>query len=280
MTGEIGGGGGPGGAEERPTTLYQRLVEASPYGMFVLARSGHVVAANASFGRLLGVPPAHVLGRGLSEFIHAWDRQCAKLDLAELFRSPTPEHRAAYRVRDGLSGARVLHFTFVPAGTGGRVTGLHGVARDATAERSRERQHDLLLAALEHLDAAVSIFDESGGFLYTNEAHRRTFGGAGGAAPPERVQSLLPDAESRHAYEAGLDTVRREGRWSGVATRRRVSDGALLTVEVTCGIVRDGGEDCFFAVEREVADRIRQQEPRRPAGLRQQGRSRSAPHTG
>lgn len=264
MNGEMDGVDGTAG-EERPTTLYQALVEGSPYGMFALAPNGHIVAANASLGTLLGVRPGHMLGRRLVDFVAQEDRGRARRDVEAQFRSGAGEHHGEYRVRHDSQGTKVLRVTLIPTRTGPRVTGLHGIALDVTEDRSRQRLYLILAAAVEHLDEAVSVFDGSGRFLFVNAAHGRVFGAAPGDAPQQEVRSHLPDAESWYEFEAGLDMVRKEGWWHGRVTRLRLSDGAQVIVEGTWGIVRDRGEECFFAVERDVTERVQQKEKLRRA---------------
>ncbi len=87
------------------TPLFARVFRHSPVGMIIATPDGRIAAANDAFGQMLGLPPATLVGRTLSEvgLIDAGDEE------RRLSATPT-DHRADVPLRLRAADGRLRHF--------------------------------------------------------------------------------------------------------------------------------------------------------------------------
>jgi PAS domain S-box-containing protein len=117
---------------------YQRLVETTPNSVYVLDAEGRFTELNAAGARLIGRSAGEVMGKGFEPLIHPED-----LDrVVGIFRGVVAQasNDVAFEARllrpDG--SCRLAGVTITAIVEDGFVVGVHGVARDITAERAAQ----------------------------------------------------------------------------------------------------------------------------------------------
>jgi len=242
---------------------YRRLVETSPDGIFVLDVEGRITELNDAASRMFGteVDKSGYLGRHFSEFIAAEDVPKKMAAQQAKLSGKARVTNTDLRVHTASGEERIVRFRSTLIKDDGRVSGTHGILRDITEERARERTMRLLTAALDSFNEGVSLTTSDDEVLYANPALTRILGIETEAQRELDVQRILPDDASREQYREMLTTLATEGRWSGRAWRRRLSDGQIIPVDLIAGAVEapDGERNLFFvlheatdSIEREI----------------------------
>lgn len=135
---------------------YRELVEKVSEVIFSVNAEGVVTYASPVVERVLGVPPADVVGRHFSEFVHPEDLP----DLTESFRRTLAGdlHASEYRLRTRDGGYRWVRSTSQPIRDGERTVGLRGVLIDVTQRREAEaalRRYSRRVEAMHEIDLAI-----------------------------------------------------------------------------------------------------------------------------
>ena len=140
-----------------------------------------------------------------------------------------------------------------------------GTCQDITARRIADSKLRRLVTAVEQLtDEAISIIDESGQFLYTNETHARILDYDSAQAGILTIDAFMPDETALQETRQILEEARRGGSWRGVVRRRRVRDGEVVMMDVIVGAIPEDERTLFFEILSDASDRIaREQHLRR-----------------
>ncbi len=130
---------------------WHSLFHQNPDGVFSLDRNGVVNDVNASASRIIGFPREDILGQSYTRFVHAADRSQAERALSRTLGGKG--QHIELRAQDDRGRDRTLDITGIPIIVDGQVIGVHGIAKDVTADRAREHQ----LRALERgLDTSIN----------------------------------------------------------------------------------------------------------------------------
>ncbi|MBB4636680.1 PAS domain S-box protein [Longimicrobium terrae] len=243
---------------------YRRLVQAAPQAIFALDVEGRLIELNPAGERLLGRSAEELLGQNFGTLVAPRDQAASREAFERTLRGEGDEQEQRVHVLGPAGDQRLLSISTTPIVENGRVLGMHGIARDITEERARERQVRLLASALEGLrEQGVSVID-GGRIVYANGAHGRILG----YDPEQReglsVDTFTPDDEAREAIRVAEECVVREGSWSGRMRRRRLNDGVVIPVDVVLGAVQDGARSLLFTIIQDATEKVaREQHLRR-----------------
>jgi PAS domain S-box-containing protein len=119
---------------------YRRLVESSPYAIFVVDAEGRITELNRAAGELLGEDPASLLGREFADLLAPEERERALDEFREQLDGQVEVRDTEVHIVRSDGELRLIEARSTPIRSGERVIGLHGVARDITEERAREVQ--------------------------------------------------------------------------------------------------------------------------------------------
>jgi PAS domain S-box-containing protein len=119
---------------------YRRLVETSPYGIYVLDVQGVFTELNAAAAEVLGRSCEEVLGCTFHQFVAPEQFD----EVGALFREQTAglsdRNELEFEVVRPGGERRLVHIRSTAIRDGDAVVGVHGVGRDITDERAREAQ--------------------------------------------------------------------------------------------------------------------------------------------
>ncbi|HEX8362240.1 MAG TPA: PAS domain S-box protein [Longimicrobium sp.] len=236
---------------------YRRLVTTAPQAVYAIDAEGRFVELNPAGERLLGQTAAALRGRRFDCVIAPGDVAAADEVYARMASGEISSVEVELHVARPDGEERLVRIAATSICDGGAVTGAHGVARDITDERAREREVRLLAAALEGLrEQGVSIFDEDGRFVYTNRTHARILGYDQADLGSLDLAAFTPDAQGERELREILERARQDGGWSGRISRRRLSDGEVIPLELSIGTVEEGGRTLFFVVSSDATEKI------------------------
>jgi PAS domain S-box-containing protein len=240
---------------------YRRLVETSPYGIYALDREGRFTELNPAAEQLLGRPASELLGRRFAEVAAPEDVARVKAVRRRRFAGELKSADSEVHIVNGAGERRLLHVRASVIREGGVIVGTHGTARDITEERAREAEMRLLATALEGLDEGVTVMRFDGQLIYANSTHARLMGYDPETRSLPAVTAFLPDGAEARRLEEIFRVVAEQGAWAGRVRRRRVSDGAVIPVELIVGRVdRTDGESLVFNITRDLTGEIRKEQ--------------------
>ena len=235
--------------------LFRALVENSADGIALLDREGRFLFASASHERILGYPPAELLGRDALSLIHPDDLSRARAVLAEVLARPGRTLVAEYRVRRRDGTWREVE------GSGTNRLGEPGIDalvinfHDITGRKRAERELRLMQNAMRSVSDMVRITDLDDRLLFANEAFLAAYG--------YRLEEILGKPASmfwsRRNPEALTAEILRESRregWKGeVVTSTR--DGRELPIELVTSPIRDdrGALAGLIGIGRDISER-------------------------
>lgn len=135
---------------------YRELVEKVSEVIFSVSAEGIVTYASPVVERVLGMPPADVVGRHFSELVHPDDLP----ELRESFQRTLAGdlHPSEYRVRTCDGSYRWVRSTSRPIHDGERTVGLRGVLIDVSQRREAEvvlRRYARRVEAMHEIDLAI-----------------------------------------------------------------------------------------------------------------------------
>ncbi len=244
-------------AIEHSESHYRRLVTNAPQMIFALDAQGRIVEINPAGTELLGRGAAELLGRHFGEVVTPQDRARAVGALEQL-RAGVPVQADLCIVR--ASGEqRTIHVDASPIRGGDNAGGTHGIARDITQERARDRRMRLLSAALENLGESVTIIDTAGQIVYANARHAEMLGYDAASPPAEGVFAFSPGEEDREALARAIDEARGQGSWFGRVRRRR-TDGRIIPVEVRMQRITGEANPLIFTIGRDITEELEQEQ--------------------
>jgi hypothetical protein len=166
---------------------YGRLLFEAPQPIYILDRAGRFLEVNAAGLDLLARTREELLGARFAEVIAASDREQVVDYYREIVSGQARTLEFETWVVRGGGGRVLIRVSATAIREEGEVVGVHGIARDVTAEwasrRARERsesllreQKDLLETVLENLPVMVAFFREDGQFEWVNRAWEEILG--------------------------------------------------------------------------------------------------------
>jgi PAS domain S-box-containing protein len=219
-------------AKEREAAY--RVFEVSDELLGSASPDGYFTALNPAWERTLGFPREALMGQPFVEFVHPGDREATLAETRRLVSDGTPsvEFQNRYAVKSGgwcwLSWQAAM-----------RPEGLFFVARDVTAHVAAEQRRRMQEHLVEGIDDAILTKTTDGVITSWNQAAESLYGySAAEAIGKPMVDLIVPEDRSD---EVGT-IVSRLLAGDGIrqyTTKRRRSDGTLLTVSLTASLLRD-----------------------------------------
>jgi len=217
--------------------LFRALVENSADGIALLDREGRFRYASASHERILGYPPAELLGVDAFSLIHPDDAERARGAFGQALARPGATVVSEFRVRHRDGSWREIE------GSGTNRFGEPGIDalvvnyRDITDRIRAQRDLRLFQDSMRSVSDMVRITDLDDRLVFVNDAFLAAYGYRSDEALGRPVQMLW----SPKNPEGLAEEIRRESRRSGwkgeVATVCR--DGRELPIELVTSPIRD-----------------------------------------
>ncbi|MFF8807530.1 PAS domain-containing protein [Streptomyces omiyaensis] len=245
------------GATALPPLPRAGVADLLPDAVLIVDDNGTVVGANLAAAALLGRERHAVEGRGVLDFLPAFDWNLTRVppDAGHPGGTRTARHRTTGRTADGRTFAAEIGTVLLDRHTlhDGIPYGASLViaVRDVTpAEDARAELTRALLqaeAVLRTADEALIGTDAEGRIDLVNPAAARLLGGKaaelGGHELRTRLVHLGPDGEPLPAEDTPLSRALRTGRASRLpAQELRTGDGVRLTADVAVRPVTERGE--------------------------------------
>ena len=126
---------------------YRSLFTYNPDAVFALDPRGHFTDANATVCGILERQLDQILGRHFTDMLEADDWSAAIVPFSKALAGEPHRYDFVARTRSG----RTLAFDMInlPIVIDGRITGVHGIAKDITDKRRRDAEMQLLLRSVE-----------------------------------------------------------------------------------------------------------------------------------
>ncbi len=159
---------------------FRTLIENAHDIITILDRAGHVVYQSPSVQRIMGYPPADLIGTSAFDLVHPDDVPVVQEAMGAIVGSPGTLARAEYRYRHRDGSWRRLE-TFGRALPEGSVEGVAVFnSRDVTerweADQALQRSEEHFRALIENAHDLTVIIDASGRFVYQSPSMERIYG--------------------------------------------------------------------------------------------------------
>ncbi|MBI5563765.1 MAG: PAS domain S-box protein, partial [Chloroflexi bacterium] len=233
------------------------VIENMPDGMLVLDTRDHIIDCNPAAQRLLGAPPANLIGQSiyaiLGEYREMFDQYRDQL-----------AGQGEFALNDRRYELRISPLTDRPGPTGGKPAGRLIVLRDVTARRRAEealrRSQAQLSGIIDTAQDAIITLDADQRIVMFNAGAERMFKCRMADVLGQTVERFVPDyARARHAThirafaQTGV-TTRTMGAGHVMALR---SDGEEFPTEASISRVTVDGQDFFTVILRDTTQRER-----------------------
>ncbi len=230
--------------------------------VFVLDAEARITYAGPSAERLVGYPPADLVGRNAYDFVHPDDRGAFRDRARRTLRAPHRPVRLELRLlrRDGewaWTEGIAQNLLANPS-----IAGVLIVVRDVSERRRTEEvmrsSATRAAAILSTTPDAIVTIDEHGAIETFNPAATRIFGFDAAEVIGRPVNILMPEPHrSRHdeyiARYLATGDGGAVGRCRELTARRK--DGSLLPIELTIGEAVLGERRVFTGVIRDISER-------------------------
>jgi PAS domain S-box-containing protein len=234
---------------------YQELFEDAPVMMaFTREESGEPIVENCNrrFASELGYSSAELCGRPLAEL---YTEESAQRLLDQGGYEQALEGEFAPQEREFVTADGERRVTLLQAtprrNDDGEVVGTHALYVDIS-ERKRAQS---VLERAEAMEASIdgmAILDESGEYVYANDAHAEVYGYDSPAAlVGNSWRMLYDDAEAQRLEGEVFRELSGGGEWRGEATGTR-ADGTTFPQELSLTRLEDGSTVC---VVRDITER-------------------------
>ena len=242
--------------QARSEAHYRRLVSASPYTIYALDAEGRFTELNRAGEALLQRDSASVLGTHFGGVLAPEDLEETQGHFADLARGAMETVVMEISLMRPSGERRRVSITATSIREDGRMTGVHGIARDITDKQELMAEMRLLHLALGSLSQGVSIVDESGRVVFVNRAYTEILGIGSAAAAQEYLDGLVLDAEAREQNEEILRATREQGEWSGLVWRPRMDDARRVPLDLFVSAVEVPQGGCIFTIVQDATDRL------------------------
>ena len=243
--------------QSRSEAHYRRLVTASPFPIYALDAEGRFVELNRAGEALLGRESAAVMGTHFAAVIAPEDLPHTAGVFMALIAGTTDHAKLEIDLVRPTGERRRASITVTTIYEDGRVTGVHGIARDITEEQELLAEMRLLHLALASLSQGVSITGEDGRVIFVNRAYADMLGIDGEAAAQGYPDRILCDPEARAEAEEIHAAVGEAGEWSGMVWRSRLDDGRRVPLDLFVGAVNGpDGRRCLFSIVQDAGERL------------------------
>ena len=239
------------------------MVHTVPVGIALTGvDDGLVAEANDELGRILGWPPAEMVGRSTVE-LGVWTEPAQRLPYIEALRR---EGRAfsphvLMRRRDGSTTHGRLSSQMLDLGGQTLVlSAITDISDRVLAEQALREQREAYAAIFAAASDAIVSVDAQGRVLLFNPGAERIFGISSAALRGQPLDRLLPPAQrARHLADiAGFSMSASSRRAMGAGRVKGLrADGQELDLEASISKAQVGGQVVLTAILRDVTERVR-----------------------
>ena len=177
---------------------YRRLVQTAPYAVYAVDTENRLTELNRAGEELVGRPADQVLGRRFDELFAMEDLPPAEAAYRKVAQGEIETLEVELRIQRPSGEKRDIHLAATPIREEGKLTGVHGIARDITEERARDEH-------LRRAERLASLGTLVGGVAHELNNPLTSIRGL--------VQLLMDDTRSEDEMEM-LRTVAREAERS------------------------------------------------------------------
>ncbi|MFB6309789.1 MAG: PAS domain S-box protein [Salinirussus sp.] len=247
-------------ALRREKRRFQAIAETSSDIIFRVDQEGQFTYVSSAVERILGYTPSEIEGQPFAAFM-----------------PPAATERAIQAYESVLDGDEIrnVELTFchedgqhvtievnaTPVESGGTVTGIHGVGRDITQRKDRERELRLKNRAMDEANVGISIADVSdpdAPLVYANDGFERVTGYPADEAIGRNCRFLQGQATDTEAVSVLRDAIE-TGNPAATALVNYRSDGTPFRNEVRLAPVENESGDVshFVGFQADITERTR-----------------------
>jgi PAS domain S-box-containing protein len=238
------------------------LIELGPDAFFLADLTGRYVEVNQAACRMLGYAREELVGKRITDLIHAEDESRLAAEKAVMSR---PGHAVTsewtLRKKDG-------HFVPVEVSANILADGRwQAFVRDISERRRREDERRVFESLIENSSDFIGIADPAGTPIYVNPAGRRMVGLAADY-PVEQTQipEYYPSEERKFATEMIIKSMVECGRWAGETFFRHWQTGEIIPVSDEHFMIHDPGDGRILGmgtITRDISGRKRREKEQR-----------------
>ncbi|WP_339103298.1 PAS domain S-box protein [Haloterrigena salinisoli] len=245
-------------ARERELAKYETIVETMSDGIYVKGEDGRFTMVNEAYARMTGYDREELVGEHASLVVDEAAIQESKERLTTDREAGADDESPAMEAKlQRADGDRVpVEGTFSTLRTDDGRQEEVGVVRDITERKRREQERRRVVRALEAAREGISLLDESGEFIYVNDAYAETFRYEPEEMIGEHWNDLGIEADSSRFAEEILPRISADGQWSGTTTCVR-SDGTTFLSQHSLTETDDGELICLVRDITEQRERER-----------------------
>lgn len=206
-----------------------------------------------------------------AERLYGWSAQeAAGRSVAQLlYKDPEAFHRASEQVvqtgewvgelhqltRDGRSLVIVGHWTLV-RDAAGQPKSVLAINTDITGRKKTDEALKMQGRVLESMAEGVTVCDEDGIIVFSNDSCNTMFGYEGGELIGQHYSVIrnLPQEEGRQAMDELFSVLREKGAWMGEMSSRKKCGAAFITRSRISVLERDGVRS-FVAVVEDITEK-------------------------
>lgn len=241
---------------------YRSLFTYNPDAVFTLNTAGEFLQINQSGCDLVSAKEEEIVGQHYAMLVVPEDLERTRSH----FEATLVGNHQRYEVRIRNLHGEILQLDVlnIPVIVNGRITGVHGQARDRTRERQTEARLRILERSVEASSNGVVIADaQLSGYplIYVNPAFERITGYCADDMIGQNCRILQGPDTSESAIASireGLENMR-EVHTSLLNYRK---DGSYFWNDLYIAPVRDDDDEVthFIGIQTDISDRIRQEE--------------------
>lgn len=243
-----------------PDRLLAAIVDSSEDAIISKNLDGIITSWNKAAERIFGHTAAEAVGKPGAILFPA-DRMDEEPRILErIRRGERIEHFQTVRLRKDGTPIQVSLTLSPIKDEHGIVIGASKIARDVTADKSRERAGLLLAAIVDSSDDAIASKTLEGIVTSWNKAAERIFGYTGAEIIGKSITLLFPE-DRLHEEAMFLQRIRRGERVEHFETIRKTKDGRMLDVSVTLSPIMDASGTIVGVskIARDITDQKRAQ---------------------
>jgi len=252
---------------------YRNLVGSLQEGVWLIDRDANTIFANAPMAQMLGYTLDEMMGEPLFAFMDESNIKVAKRNLERRRRGIKEQHEFGFRRKDGAPIYTILSTSPINDAEGNYVGAIAGV-QDITELKLTEqalRESEAKYSSLvnQAMDGIVILQDDV--FKFTNQAFAELIGYREDELLGKPFQSLIV------AGDRGLVKERYRGRLAGedVPSAYEIQlvhkNGAVISVELSAGLILYQGRLADLACVRDITERKKAEEALKESEERYRG---------
>ncbi len=241
---------------------YRDLASSSPDMVFSTDPDGRYTFMSDAAVTILGWDRAHALGRSFMEFVPDDAKHLAIASFESLVAAPDRVHRSRIPFYAGDGREVPLEINVIGSLTDGRLTAIHGVARDVSERERLERELQESEARFRQLvqttPDVIWRSDASGRFTFVADSVARLTGWRADQIVGKHFEFLTLEESLHQAFEDWSRLSDRPDEMQQVTYMLRRADGSAFRAEVTMvGLTEDGRFVGGQGTVRDISERER-----------------------